>query len=67
MIIDYCIRAAEAQTGESADFLRDIWRASGAALFKLALFLPLAQRYPAPAADHLSHGCTVACGPATST
>ncbi len=72
MIIEYCIRATEAQTGESADFLRDIWRASGAALFKFALFLPLAlHRKAAPATlYHVAQLVAVRhedCGPCLQT
>lgn len=41
-MVERSIRATEAELGESADYLRDIYRASPAALFKFGLFLPFA-------------------------
>ena len=41
-LVERSLRAAEAEIGEPVDFLRQIYRASPAALFKFALFRPLA-------------------------
>lgn len=42
-IVERQIAAAEREAGESADWLRELYRGSSAAYFKFALFLPLSR------------------------
>ena len=42
-IVERQIAAAERDTGESADWLRELYRGSSAAYFKFALFMPLSR------------------------
>ena len=71
-LMEQRFRSTERKTGESVDFLRDIYRASGAALVKFALFLPMAAHRRAAPADayHLARLVAVLhedCGPCLQT
>lgn len=69
-IANRLINMAERQTGQSADFMRDILRSSRGGFWKFALFLPLSRhrRHAPLVLWHLAHiGADMAedCGPCT--
>lgn len=69
---EWVLRDAERKSGEDAGWMRDIFRASRAAAFKFALFLPLASHRPIAPADAIHVASLAAvrhedCGPCLQT
>jgi AhpD family alkylhydroperoxidase len=50
-LVERMIVASERDTGESADFMRDIYRASKAAFWKFGMFMPLSRHRRAATAE----------------
>lgn len=71
-MIEKALRKSEEETGESADWMREIFAHSKSAAFKFALFLPMARHRTAVPASAYNVARIVAikiedCGPCTQT
>lgn len=71
-LIERAIRLQEAKTGESADFLRDIWDASPSAFWRFAGFIPMSRFRGHLPVNAIAAACIAAvhaedCGPCLQT
>ena len=71
-LIERAIRLQETKTGESADFLRDIWDASPSAFWRFAGFIPMSRFRGHLPVNAIAAACIAAvhaedCGPCLQT
>ena len=71
-LVERQILAAERETGESAQWMRDLYRASPSAMVKFSLFMPLSRHRKAASAEQHAVARLVAtktedCGPCVQT